>query len=49
MIVGSRQARKSTLMAILKEELDNKGEKTIILNLDRDSDKTIFSRSNIFN
>ncbi|MEI7603972.1 MAG: ATP-binding protein [bacterium] len=42
MIVGPRQAGKTTLMATLKEELDNKGEETILLNLDRDADKPYF-------
>ena len=43
LIVGPRQAGKTTIMMELKEYLDQKGEKTVFLNLDYESDKTFFS------
>lgn len=42
LIVGPRQAGKTTLMLILKGELEKKGEKTLILNLDIERDKQFF-------
>jgi predicted AAA+ superfamily ATPase len=41
-IVGPRQAGKTTLMLMLKEYLEGKGEKTLFLNLDIESDKEYF-------
>lgn len=38
-IVGPRQAGKTTIMKILEDHLKKKGEKTIFLNLDIESDK----------
>lgn len=43
LIVGPRQAGKTTLMMDVKEYLDQKGEKTIFLNLDYEADKTFFN------
>lgn len=42
LIVGARQAGKTTLMLLLKDELDKKGEKTLYLNLDIESHKEYF-------
>jgi len=42
LIIGPRQAGKTTLMNILKEELDEKGKKTLLLNMDIDKDKRFF-------
>jgi len=42
MLVGPRQAGKTTLMRILGEQLAAKGEKTLFLNLDFEEDKTYF-------
>src|SRR3989344_2310023 len=42
LIIGSRQAGKTTLMEMLQEELKRKGEKTIFLNLDLDVDLPSF-------
>ncbi len=42
LIVGPRQAGKTTLMEMLQEELKRKGEKTIFLNLDFDVDLPSF-------
>jgi len=42
-IVGPRQAGKTTLMLMLKEYLERKGEKTLFLNLDIEHDKEFFS------
>jgi len=42
LIVGPRQVGKTTLMKELIKYLDEKGEKTIFLNLDYDSDKKFF-------
>ena len=41
-IVGPRQAGKTTLMFLLKDYLDKKGEKTLFLNLDIETDKEYF-------
>jgi len=41
-IVGPRQAGKTTLMLMLKEYLEEKGKKTLFLNLDIESDKEYF-------
>lgn len=43
LITGARQTGKTTLIHFLKNELDKKGEKTIFLNLDFESDKEYFS------
>jgi hypothetical protein len=42
LIVGPRQAGKTTLMNELKDYLDEKGEKTVFLNLDYERDKPFF-------
>ena len=41
-IVGPRQAGKTTLMTLLKEELEGRGAKTIYLNLDIEADREYF-------
>lgn len=41
-IVGPRQSGKTTIMKKLKDELDKKGEKTLFLNLDWESDNLYF-------
>lgn len=43
LIIGPRQAGKTTLMKNLKDELDRKGEKTLFLNMDIADDKIYFS------
>lgn len=42
MLVGSRQAGKTTLMELLKNELQSRGEETISFNLDREEDQPFF-------
>lgn len=42
LIVGPRQAGKTTLMMMLKEYLDKRGEKTLFLNLDIEADNRFF-------
>lgn len=42
LIVGPRQAGKTTLMQILKKELDARGEKSLFLNLDIEVDRPFF-------
>ena len=41
-IIGPRQVGKTTLMLLLKEYLEKKGEKTLFLNLDVEADKQYF-------
>jgi len=41
-LVGSRQAGKTTLMEMLKNELKARGEETLSLNLDREEDNLFF-------
>lgn len=41
-LVGSRQAGKTTLMELLKDELQTRGEETLSLNLDREEDVLFF-------
>lgn len=43
LIIGPRQAGKTTLMKNLKDELERKGEKTLFLNMDIADDKIYFS------
>lgn len=43
LIIGPRQAGKTTLMLLLKNQLDKKGERTLFLNLDIEADKRFFS------
>jgi len=43
LIVGPRQAGKTTLMVLLKEYVETKGEKTVFLNLDIESDRQFFT------
>jgi predicted AAA+ superfamily ATPase len=42
LIIGPRQAGKTTLMNALKKDLDSKGEKTLSLNVDISSHKQYF-------
>jgi hypothetical protein len=42
LIIGPRQAGKTTLMEMLKEHLDNRGERTLFLNLDIEWDRPHF-------
>jgi predicted AAA+ superfamily ATPase len=42
LIIGPRQAGKTTLMELLKEHLDNRGERTLFLNLDIEWDRPHF-------
>lgn len=46
LIVGPRQAGKTTMMTELKDYLDKKGEKTLFLNLDYEADKIFFNSQN---
>ena len=46
LIVGPRQAGKTTVMMELKNYLDLKGEKTLFLNLDYEADKIFFNSQN---
>jgi predicted AAA+ superfamily ATPase len=43
LIIGPRQAGKTTLMLLLKNKLDKKRERTLFLNLDIEADKRFFS------
>jgi len=43
LIIGPRQVGKTTLMLLLKDYLENKGEKTTFLSLDFERDKQFFS------
>ncbi len=43
MLVGARQVGKTTIMKALQEELREKGEPTLFLNLDIAEDKHFFS------
>ncbi len=43
LIVGPRQAGKTTIMIEIRKFLDKKGEKTIFLNLDYENDKKFFN------
>lgn len=43
LIIGTRQVGKTTLMLMLKEMLEQRGEKTLFLNLDSDLDLPFFS------
>jgi predicted AAA+ superfamily ATPase len=42
LIIGPRQAGKTTLMEMLKEDLDNRGQQTLFLNLDIEWDRPHF-------
>jgi predicted AAA+ superfamily ATPase len=42
LIIGPRQAGKTTLMHLLKDSLDKRGEKTLFLSLDFESDQPFF-------
>jgi len=42
-IIGPRQAGKTTVMLLLKNYLDKKGERTLFLNLDIEQDKEFFT------
>lgn len=46
LIVGPRQAGKTTLMLLLKEELGKRGEKTLFLSLDNEDDRQFFTSQN---
>ena len=43
LIIGPRQAGKTTLMEMLREHLDNRGERTLFLNLDIEWDRPHFA------
>ena len=43
LIVGPRQAGKTTLMKVIQEDLDRAGEKTLFLSIDIETDKQFFS------
>jgi uncharacterized protein len=43
LIIGPRQAGKTTLMQILKKQVDNSGERTLFLNLDIEWDRPHFA------
>jgi len=43
MIIGPRQAGKTTLMELIRDDLKLKGEKTLFLNLDLESDRPFFA------
>lgn len=43
MLVGPRQAGKTTIMLHIKEQLDKQGEKTLHLNIDRDDHRKYFN------
>lgn len=45
-IAGPRQAGKTTLMLLLREDLEKRGEKTLFLNLDIEADKQFFTSQN---
>lgn len=45
-IVGPRQAGKTTLMLLLIEELERRGERTVFFNLDIENDKQFFTSQN---
>src|SRR3990167_2807810 len=50
LIVGPRQAGKTTLMKLLKEKLEKDGKRIVFLNLDIESDKEYFSsQDNLIN
>ncbi len=43
LVIGPRQAGKTTLMMLVKEYLEKKGERTLFLNLDFEQDKPFFA------
>lgn len=47
LIVGPRQAGKTTLMLLLKEHLEKSGEKALFLNLDIEADNRYFSSQDL--
>jgi predicted AAA+ superfamily ATPase len=47
LIVGPRQAGKTTLMLFLKEYLEKNGKKTLLLNLDIEADKQYFQSQDL--
>ena len=50
LVIGPRQAGKTTLMMLVKEYLEKKGERTLFLNLDFEQDKPFFaSQSTLLN
>jgi len=46
LIIGPRQVGKTTLMNMLKKELEQEGKKTVFLSLDFENDKNFFSSQN---
>ena len=48
LVVGPRQAGKTTLLLKLQEELERKGEKTVFFNLDREADRAAFESQEVF-
>jgi len=47
LIIGPRQSGKTTIMMLLKEELDRKGESTLFMNLDIEKDSHFFSSQSL--
>lgn len=47
LIIGPRQAGKTTLMMMLKDELEKKGENVLYLNLDIESDNRFFNSQDL--
>ena len=47
LIIGTRQSGKTTIMMLLKEELDRKGEPTLFLNLDIEEDARFFTSQSL--
>src|SRR4030042_222286 len=43
LIIGPRQSGKTTLMLLLKDYLEKKGERTLFLNLDYEQNKPFFA------
>lgn len=48
LIIGPRQAGKTTLLKIIKNYLEKKGQKTILFNLDIEHDRQFFTSQEIF-
>ena len=48
LIIGPRQAGKTTLMEMLKARLDKRGERTLVLNLDVEWDRPHFESQAAF-
>jgi len=48
LIIGPRQAGKTTLMKVIKDDLEKSGEKTVFLSLDIEEHKEFFTSQVIF-